>query len=74
LAEHGGFAHDDTNVLMLVSSPKIHSSTISSPVQAAHVAATILEALGLDPNKLQAVQEEGTPVLPGLNFSSTKSF
>ena len=68
LAEHGGFAHDDTNVLMLVSNPKIHSSTISSPVQTAQVAATILEALGLDPDKLQAVQEEGTPVLPGLNF------
>jgi arylsulfatase A-like enzyme len=53
---------------MLVSNPKIHSSTISTPVQTAQVAATILDALGLNPNKLQAVQEEGTPVLPGLNF------
>ena len=68
LAEHGGFAHDDTNVIMLVSNPKIRSSTISTPVQTAQVAATILDALGLNPNKLQAVQEEGTPVLPGLNF------
>jgi hypothetical protein len=69
LAEHGGFAHDDTNVIMLVSSPLFSSSsTISSPVETAQVAPTILDALRLDPNKLQAVQAEGTPILPGLNF------
>ena len=37
------------------------------------VAPTILEALGLDPNKLDAVQEEGTQVLPGLGLDSGKS-
>ncbi|HEY6299213.1 MAG TPA: alkaline phosphatase family protein [Candidatus Binatus sp.] len=66
LAEHGGFAHDDVNVMMLLSNPSFHSATVSSPVETAQVAPTILTALGLDPNDLQAVQHEGTQVLPGL--------
>jgi hypothetical protein len=66
LAEHGGFAKDDVNVIMLVSNPSFHSSTVTTPVQTAQVAPTILEALGLDPNDLQAVQVEHTPLLPGL--------
>jgi hypothetical protein len=32
------------------------------------VAPTILPILGLDPNSLDAVKAEGTPVLAGLNF------
>jgi hypothetical protein len=67
-AEHGGFAHDDTNVMMLVSSPSLHAQTVTSAVETTQVAPTILWALGLDPNSLQAVQIEGTPVLPGLSF------
>jgi arylsulfatase A-like enzyme len=65
-AEHGGFSHDDTNVIILVSNPKISAKTITTPVQTAQVAPTILEALGLDPGSLQGVQEQGTQVLPGL--------
>jgi hypothetical protein len=65
-AEHGGFSHDDTNVMILVSNPKISAKTLTTPVQTAQVAPTILEALGLDPGSLQGVQEEGTQVLPGL--------
>jgi hypothetical protein len=68
LAEHGGFSHDDTNVMMLVSNPGLSPKTVTTPVQTAEIAPTILEALGLDPNQLQAVQKEGTPVLPGLRF------
>ena len=68
LAEHGGFSHDDTNVILLVSNPHLPSVMISSPVQTAQVAPTILYILKLNPNKLQAVQMEGTPVLPGLGF------
>ncbi|MBV8360852.1 MAG: alkaline phosphatase family protein [Deltaproteobacteria bacterium] len=68
LAEHGGFSHDDTNVIMLVSNPGLLGTTISSPVETAQVAPTILEALGLSPTSLDAVQEEGTQVLPGLSF------
>jgi len=67
-AEHGGFAHDDTNVIMLVSNPNLHAGTVTSFVETTQVAPTILQALGLDPGKLNAVQIEGTPVLPGLNF------
>jgi hypothetical protein len=67
-AEHGGFAHDDTNVIMLVSNPGLQAGTVTSFVETTQVAPTILQALGLDPGSLNAVQKEGTPVLPGLNF------
>jgi len=67
-AEHGGFAHDDTNVMMLVSGAGMHARTVTSAVETTKVAPTILWALGLDPNSLQAVQAEGTPVLPGLSL------
>jgi arylsulfatase A-like enzyme len=69
-AEHGGFAQDDTNVMMLVSNPSFQSSTVTSFVETAQVAPTILQALGLDPSQLQGVKKEGTPVLPGLNLGS----
>ncbi len=68
LAEHGGFSHDDTNVIMLVSNPKIQPTTITAAVTTMQVAPTIVAALGLDPQSLQAVQMEGTQVLPGLDF------
>jgi hypothetical protein len=64
-AEHGGFAHDDTNVMLLLSNPSFSPRTFTAPVQTAQVAPTLLAALGLNPNSLQAVQIEGTPVLPG---------
>ena len=67
-AEHGGFAKDDTNVMMLLANPHFHGSTVTSPVQTAEIAPTILKALGLDPHDLQAVQTEHTPVLPGLDL------
>ena len=68
-AEHGGFSHDDTNVILLVSNPHLQARTVTSFVETTQVAPTILQALGLDPGSLDAVQKEGTPVLPGLNFS-----
>jgi arylsulfatase A-like enzyme len=67
-AEHGGFAHDDTNVMLLVSNPNILRKTVTSFVETTQVAPTILQLLGLDPNSLDAVRKEGTPVLPGLRF------
>ncbi len=70
VAEHGGFANDDTNVMMLLSNPHFKSSTVTSPVETMQVAPTILAALGLNPRDLQAVQIEGTQVLPGVQFSS----
>jgi hypothetical protein len=73
LAEHGGFSHDDTNVMMLLSNPSFSPATVTSPVETAQIAPTILMALGLDPNKLTAVQEEGTQILPGLGLDIGKS-
>ena len=69
LAEHGGFAHDDTNVMMLLSNPGLGHASVSSAVETIQVAPTILKALGLDPRSLDAVRVEGTPVLPGVRFS-----
>ncbi len=65
-SEHGGYAWDDTNVMLLVSNPHIHAKTIHSFVETAQVAPTILQLLGLDPQSLDAVRTEGTPALPSL--------
>jgi hypothetical protein len=67
-SEHGGYAWDDTNVMMLVSNPDIEGRTVHSFVETTQVAPTILKFLGLDPDDLDAVRKEGTPVLPGLDF------
>ena len=67
-AEHGGFAHDDTNVMMLVSNPDLRANTVTIPVTTMQVAPTVVRALGLDPYALQSVQLEGTEVLPKLFF------
>jgi hypothetical protein len=66
--EHGGFAEDDTNVMILVSNPRFAASTVSHFVSTTQVAPTILQALGLEPSSLDAVRKEGTQVLPGLPF------
>jgi arylsulfatase A-like enzyme len=67
-SEHGGFAHDDTNVMLLVSNPNLSADTVTSFVETTQVAPTILNMLGLDPRSLDAVRKEGTAVLPGLRF------
>ena len=69
--EHGGFAFDDTNVMLLVSNPSFQPRTITSWVETMQVAPTILQILGLDPGSLDAVKMEGTRVLPGL-FSQNR--
>jgi hypothetical protein len=63
IGDHGGFAHDDTNVIMLVTNPSFTAQTVSNLTTTTQVAPTILQALGLDPTLLQAVQLEGTAVL-----------
>jgi len=67
-AEHGGFAHDDTNVVLLLSNPDFDSKTVKAEVGTAQVAPTILKALGIDPRALDAVRAEGTGVLPALDL------
>lgn len=66
IGDHGGFAHDDTNVLMLVAHPNFEAHTVSDATTTMQVAPTILKALGLDPAALDAVRAEGTAVLPGV--------
>jgi len=65
-AEHGGFNHDDTNVALLVYNPALTGATLTNPVNTAQIAPTILAVLGLEPSRLQAVQNEETQLLPGL--------
>jgi len=68
LAEHGGFAHDDTNVMLLLSNPSFEAQTVREGVGTVQVAPTILQSLGLDPSALSAVRAEGTSVLPAVQF------
>jgi len=70
LAEHGGFAHDDTNVLLVVANPSITASTVHAAVETNQVAPTILKSLGLDPTLLDGVRLEGTAALPDIDYSS----
>jgi Type I phosphodiesterase / nucleotide pyrophosphatase len=65
-AEHGGFSFGDTNVGLIVSNPDIERKTVKSPVATSQVAASIVKALGIDPDELDAVKKEGTRVLPFL--------
>jgi hypothetical protein len=68
LAEHGGFAHDDTNVILLLSNPAFVPHTVYTNVGTNQVAPSVLRALGLDPSSLDAVRLEGTSVLPDVNL------
>jgi hypothetical protein len=63
IGDHGGFAHDDTNVVMLVENPNFTAQTVYAGVTTMQVAPTILQALGLSPSALDAVKIERTPVL-----------
>jgi hypothetical protein len=62
--EHGGFSHDDTNVLLLASFPEFKPHTVYSAVGTNQIAPSILYALGLDPAQLDGVRLEGTEILP----------
>ncbi len=64
IAEHGGFHKQDINVALLLAGPGLSTQVIKTPVQTMQIAPTILRALGLDPQKLQAVQKEKTRELP----------
>jgi predicted AlkP superfamily pyrophosphatase or phosphodiesterase len=65
-AEHGGFSDADTNVGLLVSNPGLAEAVIKTPVRTTQVAPTILRALDIDPQSLDAVRKEHIGVLPGL--------
>lgn len=72
-AEHGGLNPDDQHVALLVSGGGIQGAlqpgcnlgtTVSTRVTTSQVAPTVVRLLGADPNKLQAVQQQKTHVLP----------
>jgi hypothetical protein len=67
IAEHGGDNPGDRDVPLVVYAPgDVQPGHPKASVETTQVAPTVLELLGLDPGSLQAVQREGTRVLPGL--------
>jgi hypothetical protein len=49
-----------------VSHPDLKERSINTAVATTQIAPTILKALGLEPQELEAVRLEGTQILPGL--------
>ena len=67
IAEHGGDNAADRDVPLVVYAPgAVRPSQWRNGVETTQVAPTILQLLGLSPRWLQAVQLEGTQVLPGV--------
>jgi arylsulfatase A-like enzyme len=64
IAEHGGINEDDVHTALLLSLPSLDPKTVRIAVSNQQVPPTILKALGMDPNELQAVQQEKIQVLP----------
>lgn len=64
IAEHGGANPQDLSVPLLVAGAHVGHSVQSQAVETTQIAPTILSLLGLNPHDLQAVQREGTAVLP----------
>ena len=64
--DHGGFNVDDTHVALLVSNPILfrRKHAIHVPVSTTQVAATILKALHIPPQRDTGFKIAGTPVLP----------
>jgi arylsulfatase A-like enzyme len=65
IAEHGGADREDRHVPLVVFGAGVTASELWNPVETTQIAPTILHLLGLDPQQLQAVQAEHTPLLPG---------
>lgn len=60
IAEHGSFSDADRHVGLVVYLPGLqHRVDVSDLVYTGQVAPTVLSLLGLDPNELQAVKQEG---------------
>ena len=66
IAEHGGDDPQDRDVPLVLAGAGVPDAGVRAgqPVETTQIAPTILQLLGLDPNALQAVQQEGTAVLP----------
>jgi hypothetical protein len=66
LAEHGGFNEDDVHTALLVAFPELGRAVVKSAVSNQQVAPTIIKALGLNPDELDAVRKEQIHPLPFL--------
>jgi arylsulfatase A-like enzyme len=66
LSEHGGFNEDDVHTALLVANPSLDQAVVKSAVSNQQVAPTIVKALGLDPDELEAVRKEQIQPLPFL--------
>ena len=68
IAEHGGDNPGDREVPLVVYAPQVVRPAVNgSWVETTQVAPTVLRLLGLHPRALDAVRQEGTQVLPGIN-------
>ena len=64
IAEHGGFNEDDIHTALMLSIPGMKAQQVKTPVSNQQVAPTILKALDIDPEQLDAVRQERIHVLP----------
>jgi arylsulfatase A-like enzyme len=73
-AEHGGFSPDDTHIALVVSGgalpAAVRGTIVTTRVQTEQVAVSVLQALGLNPNKLTGAVIDHTKALPGLTAPS----
>jgi Type I phosphodiesterase / nucleotide pyrophosphatase len=66
LSEHGGFNEDDIHTALLVSNPALAHAIVKTAVSNQQVAPTIVKALGMNPEELEAVRKEQIQPLPFL--------
>jgi Type I phosphodiesterase / nucleotide pyrophosphatase len=64
ISEHGGFNEDDVHTALLLSMEGLQGTVVKSATTNQQVAPTILQALGLNPESLDAVRKEQIHVLP----------
>jgi hypothetical protein len=64
ISEHGGFNEDDVHTALLLSMEGMQGAVVKTPTTNQQVAPTILQALGLNPESLEAVRKEQIHVLP----------
>jgi hypothetical protein len=71
IGDHGGFAHDDTNVVMLVANPHFSARTVSAAVTTAQVAPTIVQEIGYR-SRNSGVSERTSSIVvtPAATFSA----
>ena len=69
VSEHGCFAYDDRNVLLIPSNPKYKAPTCNDQVETRQIAPTIVKALGLDANLLSAAKVRAHETLPRPRFT-----